>query len=385
MQRIDRYIFREMMLPFALNVLFFTFIFLITQILEITDMVVNFKVGLATVGRLLLYSSPFFLQFTIPMSVMVTILVTFLRLSGDLEIIALKAGGYSMQRLLVPVIAVCCCGAVLTAWMTFWGLPWGKLSFRHLVTEIAAKHADIALKPRTFNDSFENVTLYISEVDRNRGILSDIFIEDARGEQGMGTVIAPRGKFVTDPDNLTCHLRLFDGMVLRSAPGALRLDSIRFATYDLQLDFRSKGAVVKKKKDKEEMLFPELLQYIATLKPGGKRYNAALMKLHEKFSLPAACFALGLMAFPLGIRPLNRREVSGIRTGLFYFLVYYVLLTMGWSLGETGVYPPAAAMWSPNLVMGGAGFWLFLRIAKEKPARPDFLANLTWPWKRRGV
>ena len=96
-----------MMPPFVINLAFFTFIFLMTKILEITNLVVNYRAGLFNVILMLIYSMPFFLVFIIPMSIMMAILLTFLRMSGDNEIVALKSGGMSMYRFLPPVFLFC--------------------------------------------------------------------------------------------------------------------------------------------------------------------------------------------------------------------------------------------------------------------------------------
>jgi lipopolysaccharide export system permease protein len=76
---ISRTVFVEMLPPFGLNLFFFSFIFLVTKILDITNMVVNYQVNLGAFLLLLLYSMPFFLAFITPMSVMMAILLTFLR------------------------------------------------------------------------------------------------------------------------------------------------------------------------------------------------------------------------------------------------------------------------------------------------------------------
>jgi lipopolysaccharide export system permease protein len=61
----------------------------------------------------------------------------------------------------------------------------------------------------------------------------------------------------------------------------------------------------------------------------------------------------------------------GLVLGLLFFTMYYLMLIVGWAFGESGVYPPAAAMWMPNLIMGGIGWVLLMRTAKERPVRID--------------
>ena len=84
----------------------FTFVLLMAKIMELTDLVVSRGVGLDVVGRLLMYTMPYFLVFTIPMATLLGVLIAFLRLSSDNEIVALKAAGVSLVRLLPPVAAL---------------------------------------------------------------------------------------------------------------------------------------------------------------------------------------------------------------------------------------------------------------------------------------
>ena len=55
---IYRYIFIELILLFVLNLVFFTFVFLMTKILDITHMIINYNVGIGTVLRMIVYFIP---------------------------------------------------------------------------------------------------------------------------------------------------------------------------------------------------------------------------------------------------------------------------------------------------------------------------------------
>jgi len=162
---INRYLLKEMMLPFVINLVFFTFIFLMTKILDITNLIVNYKISLFSVLLILLYSVPRFLSFVIPMSVMMAVLLTFIRLSNDKELVALKAGGISIYGLMPSVLVFCVIGFVLSCFITVYGMPWGTVSMKELTYQVAASHVDAGLKERTFNDSFKDVMLYINKID----------------------------------------------------------------------------------------------------------------------------------------------------------------------------------------------------------------------------
>lgn len=368
--------------PFVINLLFFNFIFLLTEILDITNMIVNYRISLFDVMLLLIYSMPHFLEFVIPMSVMTTVLLTFFRLSSDNEIVALKAGGISIYKLLPPVLLFCLIGCMLTGFMTIYGLPWGRLSFKKLTYEVASSNVNVGMKERTFNDNFEGVMLYMNKIDLKNKALIDIFIEDQRTKNIISTIVAPRGEIYSEPDKLLFHLRLHNGTINQVDIENKTVHSITFDTYDINLDLKKSVTTKKGRKDEKEMSIAELNKYLKDTVNKDAKYYAALIEFHRKFSIPFACFALGLLGVPLGVQSKSAKRAFGLVFGLIFFLLYYLMLSAGWVFGETGVYPPLIGMWMPNIVIGGIGLYLFVRTANDRPVMINSFLNL-FNWQRR--
>jgi lipopolysaccharide export system permease protein len=361
-----RYLFLELLPPFWINLVFFSFVFLMTQILEITNMVVNYGMGVSRILLMMLYNLPFFLQFIIPMSVMLSILLTFLRLSGDNEITALKAGGISIHQLLPPVMAFCLIGCLLTGFMGIYGLPWGRTAFKQLAIDTAERHLDFAIKERTFNDSFKGVMLYVTHMDTKTRTMTDVFIEDQRNANIISTVVAPKGSLILNAERRSVLLRLYNGTINQVDIKNRSVNTVRFATYDINLDAGQRARAIQHgPKDEEEMSLAELREYLAEDRPRDRQYYLTWMEYHKKFSLPFACLALGILAVPLGIQSKSSRRSFGIGLGLVFFLFYYILLSAGWVFGEAGTYPPIIGMWIPNLVMAGIGIWILNHTVKE--------------------
>ena len=361
--------------PFAINLVFFTFIFLMAEMLKITDLIVNYGVGMLTILMLLVYSTPYFLVYVIPMSIMMAVLLTFMRLSGDNEIIALKTGGISIYRLLPPVIVFCLAGCLLTAFMAVYGQPWGRLAVKELTFKVVSSSLGVGLKERTFNDSFKDVMFYVNEVDLKNKTLIDVFIEDKRAKNVVSTVVAPKGRLFSEPDGLVYQLRLYAGVINQANTENKSAHSIKFQTYDIRLDLKKNVANTKQKgKSRKEMSLKELRKYLKDTPNKNDSYYRALMELHKKFSLSIACFTLGILAVSLGIQSRSSKKSYGLVLGLVFFLTYYLLLSLGLVFGETGAYPPAIGMWVPNYIMGGLGLYLLFRTANERSVRIDFLA-----------
>ncbi len=371
---LNRYLFKEMLLPFSINLLFFTFIFFMRTILDITNLIVNYKMSVWLVLLMLIYSMPFFFQYVIPMSVMMAVLLTFLRLSNDNEIIALKAGGVSIYRFLPPVFLFCLMGCLLTGFMTIYGLPLSKVSLKKLMIDAAASSIDAGIKEGRFNDNFNGVMLYVNKVDIKNKEMIDIFVEDQRTKGVVSTIIAPRGRIFSEPGKHVFHFNLFNGTINQVDLKNQTNHSINFDVYDIRLDLKKEAALVNEgQKDDDEMALGELYHFLQTRQDKDDIYFRALMKFHEKFSIPFACLALGLLAIPLGLQSKTDKRSLGIMLGLVLFLLYYLILTIGWSFGQTGIYPPIIGMWVPNVVMGGFGLFLLIRSAKDRPGMFNFL------------
>ena len=379
---LHRHIFKGMISPFAINLVFLTFVFLMTRILDITKLIVNYRVGLGVVLRLLLYTIPLFLEFVIPMSVMMAVLLTFLRMSTDNEIVGLKAGGVSLYQMLPPVLLFCVLGGLLTGFMAIYGLPWGRLSFKTLALQMASAHFDAGLKERTFNDYFKGTMLYVNRIDLANNTLVDVFIEDQRRTNLVSTVVAPRGEVFAEPKALTARLRLYNGTINQVNLDARTVYTVAFDTYEVVLDLNKLIAAGRGgPKDEEEMSLQELRDYLREAPRQDSQYYLTLMELHTKFALPFACLSLGVLAVPLGIQSRSAKRSYGVGLGLVFFLVYYVLLSAGWVFGEAGVYPPVIGMWAPNIVLGGLGVVLLVRSANEKPMQFGFFPAFFKPRK----
>jgi lipopolysaccharide export system permease protein len=371
---INRYLIRELIPPFVINICFFMFIFLMSQILDIMDLVVNYKVGLSAILFMIIYSIPYFLVFIIPLSVMISVLLTFLRMSADNEILALKAGGVSIYRLVNPVLCFCLTGALLTGAMTVFGLPWGKKSFTQMVGNVATSTIDVGLKERTFNDDFDGVMLYVTNIDIKTKTLIDVFIEDQRTDDMLSTVVAPRGKLFSDPEKKIFQLRLFDGVINQVSLNNRSANTLRFDTYDINLDIKEALSDLRSRPtDEKAMWLSELREFIKNSPENSDFYYKAVLELHKKFSMPVACLVLGFLAFPLGLQSKGARRSFGLVLGLLFFLLFYLLLSAGKVYGEIGIIPPAIGMWAPNVIIGGIAIYLLKRAGKENPFKYSFL------------
>ncbi|MBS0014386.1 MAG: LptF/LptG family permease, partial [Desulfobacterales bacterium] len=73
------------------------------------------------------------------------------------------------------------------------------------------------------------------------------------------------------------------------------------------------------------------------------------------------------LALPLGVMSVSARKSAGLGMGLLCFLIYYLLLSAGTVLGESGRFHPAIGLWAPNGIMGVLGLYMLVKTAKDEP------------------
>ncbi len=147
----------------ALTIL--TFLFLMNELIDILDMVIGKGLEVTIVLELLLYNVAWMLALTVPGAVLVSVLMSFGRLSADGEITALRSSGLSHLRLVFPVLVP---AMMICAFQVYFNdriLPEFNYRTKTLTSSIQMKQPALALAPGVFIESLEGYTLFLEEVD----------------------------------------------------------------------------------------------------------------------------------------------------------------------------------------------------------------------------
>lgn len=366
MRIISRYIFKEILTPFGITFLAFTLIFLLGNLMQLIDMIVQKGVGLWDIVRLLGYTLPFLFVYIVPMAFFISILLGFLRLSSDNEVTALKASGIGFFQLLPPVLILSLGGYLLTSFMAMVAQPWSESALKNLVFNIAVVQAKVTLKERVFNDGFKDLVFYIQKVN-NEGEMEDVFIFDQRQKDIPQTIVAKKGWLIPDPQARSLNLRLGFGTIYNVSLSSRSAQNINFKTYDLILPLDQMVSAQKKREKSETELYPlELREKILQTSPGESKYYKYQIEYYKKFSLPFACLVFGMIAFPLGLQSRLAGRAWAVVLGGIVFLIYYLILSLAFSFGEKGILNPLIGLWLPNVIVGAMGGYLFWITWKEK-------------------
>src|SRR5262245_45603039 len=210
MKILDRYVIRQILMPFVLGLLLFTFLIIIPELMRYAEQYIAKGAPTLTIIRLVIALVPMALGLTIPMSLLLGLLVTFGRLSADREFVALQACGVSPLRLLRPVglLSVVCCAA--TAYVLMVSVPDSNQTFREITFNLIAAQAEGEVKPRVFYDQFPNIVLYVREVPQSGG-WTGVFMADNRSGEGSAIYLARHGRIIIDRTKQTVEMVLQDG------------------------------------------------------------------------------------------------------------------------------------------------------------------------------
>jgi lipopolysaccharide export system permease protein len=364
------YILKETLPIFFIGLLTFTVILLMDKILKLIELIVTRGVSFSKVLMLLLFISPSFLVFTIPMAFLLGTLLSFGRLSGDSEITAFKASGVSLYQLFLPISILSIIAYLFTSFLVFYGLPWGNRGFMATIYLIAQSKADIEIKERVFNDVFDGLVVYVDKVPIQGKRIEGVLIYDERDKEKVNTIFAKEGFLNSDPKSQEVVLRLLSGDIHRFEPKTKVYQKIKFDTYDLKLELGKTFAAMGKKLKEHEMSIDEIKEKIEKMKKKGEDTTGQEVELHKRYAIPFACIVFGLIGVPLGIQPRRSARSYGFILGILILMTYYMSLTASEILAMRKTIPVFLAGWTPNLLFSGLGVYLLVKTAKESPFKP---------------
>jgi lipopolysaccharide export system permease protein len=96
-----------------------------------------------------------------------------------------------------------------------------------------------------------------------------------------------------------------------------------------------------------------------------RQIDQYLVEVHKKYAIPTACIVFVLVGVPLGI--MARRGGFGVAAtlSLGFFVLYWACLIGGEKLADRTILSPLVGMWIANVLIGGAGVYLTVRVGRE--------------------
>ncbi|HTH00217.1 MAG TPA: LptF/LptG family permease [Vicinamibacterales bacterium] len=349
---IDQYVSRMYLRMVALAFLALVGLFYISTFIDASDKLFKGTANGTMIMTLLVYRTPQFVYFVIPIAALLSVLVTFGLLSRTSELTVMKACGISLYRVALPIVLL--------------SLLFSAALFA-LDQEVLAR----ANRRATAID------------DQIRGRPPKTFNPlNRRWMIGRDGSIYHYGHF--DPR----HETLTSLSVYRLVPGTWRLAS---QTYSATAEFRngwtgvngwsqdftaaaSKGRTFTreslpleppeyfKTEDTEAdlMTVAQLRRTVRELAATGANVVPQQVDLQRKLAFPFVTFVMTLLAVPFGVTTGRRGALYGIGLGIVLALTYWLLMSVFVAIGKAGLLPPILSAWTPNIIVSAAAIYLLL-------------------------
>jgi LPS export ABC transporter permease LptG/LPS export ABC transporter permease LptF len=363
---LDRYILKEVTPSFLLGIGVFTFVLLLNEILRLAQRLVTQSATASETLGILFNLLPSVLCLTIPMGFLLGVLIAFGRLSADSEIVAMRASGISLYRLLFPILVTAAAGWLATSHLIISVLPDSNQRVRQLLFQVMTSQAGTEVRPRVFYDRlFPNLMFLVMDTPTGAEYWQNVILADLATPDSPRVTFAEEGRLLVNRDERTVTFYLKNAelhQVSQNEPD----DYQRQVSAEIWLPLPTASFFPPEDFDvprgaRELGLAQLQAAYAETGLP------VYLTEIHKKFSIPFACFVFGVLGLALGIR--NRRDGRswGFVASLSILFVYYVLIDVGESMANNGRLSPLLGMWIANLVLGAGALFLLVRAAREAP------------------
>ncbi len=396
-----RYVIREHVAPFLFSFCVMMFVFILKLMLDVMDLLISKGIPFIIIGKLFVYNLAWMVALVVPMSVLVSTVMAFGRMGASGEIIAMKAAGISMYRIVAPILIISCFLAAGMIWFNDEVLPEANYRSGNLSTAVMFYKPAFSLKNREgqFVDAVPSVVVRVDSVDAKTEELRGVTLFRRSGDYYKDVIVAESGRFITTPDSTGMVLALSNGEIHHfdaEKPERYVRSIYRSFDQNFVLDQRFNTDVKRTRNDRMksvQMLKDEVarlettnmaldrdLRSLPESLPGAKEQirrlkndirankrgiNTQLVEIHKKYSIPVGCIVFVLIGSSLGI--LVRRSGASIGIGLSigFFTLYYVFLIGGESAGDRMLIVPWLAMWLPNIVLGLLGVYLAVYAARR--------------------
>ena len=212
MKKIDRLILRSFIGPLVLTFTLSVLVLLMQFVWKYVDDLVGKGLEFSVIAELLMYASATFVPMALPIAVLFASIMTMGNFGEKYELVAMKAGGISVRRAMMPMAVV----VVLLTGMAFYFannvMPTAMLKYRMTLYDITRKKPAVNIRPGEYYKEFDGYVIRVGSKGRDGRTLQDIIIYDhSRGANATTVIVAQRGFMETSPDNQYLKFTLYDG------------------------------------------------------------------------------------------------------------------------------------------------------------------------------
>ncbi|WP_406825455.1 LptF/LptG family permease [Pedobacter sp. KACC 23697] len=212
MKKIHLLLIKAFVKPFIATFFVMMFILLMFFLFKWIDDLIGKGFEWYTILELMYYASAANVSMALPLSVLLSSIMTFGTLGENYELVAIKSAGISLQKAMRPLLVVILMLTVASFFFANYMLPKANLKFGSLLYDIRNKKLSFLIKPGVFNNDIPGYAIRVDSKEED-GTLHNIMIYDHRENNGIPKVILAReGKMNKTADGKFLVLNLKNGV-----------------------------------------------------------------------------------------------------------------------------------------------------------------------------
>jgi len=346
---LDRYVLKEIAVPFGIAMALFYVVIAFEQILKVADSVTGLGLGAGDLMQALSFSFPPLMGLLIPISALFATLLGIGRLAADRELVALAScGGSSFRLLRVPMVAGVILGCVC-AYAMIVGEPWGISGLKNLMASSAQKALARGVRVGEFNEWVTDVT-FLAKGKQGEDLL-DVMFADRRDQERPVVISAKKAQVKAGKTSKHIVFDLRDGSIVHYRPGSEGQRVIQFERSLYRLDVSSLVSnKLRTATAAQELGLSELRRRVDD--PHYSKYERGLyhVTFHRKFALPVATLIFMILGVALGSRRGGHARASAFVISALVVGAYYYIGRAAELSARTGDFSAPLAAWLPDII-----------------------------------
>ena len=211
-KKLDIFILKSFCLLFVGTFFICLFIFMMQFLWKYVDEMVGKGLEMTVLGQFFFYSALTLVPVSLPLAVLLAALITFGNFGERFELLAMKAAGISLIKIMRPLIVfitfVCC---VSFYFQNVIG-PKAQTKLWTLLISMKQKSPELDIPEGVFYDEIEGYNLYVKEKNRDTGMLYDVLIYNfEKGFENAQIIKADSGRLEMTADKQHLYLHLYSG------------------------------------------------------------------------------------------------------------------------------------------------------------------------------
>ncbi len=212
MKRLHIYVIKSFLGPFFMTFFIVLFVLLMQFLWKYVDDLVGKGLDFKVLGEMMFYASFALLPFAFPLAMLLASIMTFGALGENYELVAMKASGISLIRIMRPLVLI----AILITSTAFYFsnnvLPETNLRFSTLLYSVKKQRPELVLQSGVFTNEMDGYSIKVGSKNKDTKMLYDLLIYDHTGGKSNESVtVADSGFLKITEDKRYMVLNLYHG------------------------------------------------------------------------------------------------------------------------------------------------------------------------------